>query len=133
MDRRQSLAKCPSAPNIAALSDGGSPLLPALATLGAKPIPPALLGGGAARASVCVAGGAMGSAAPRRQSSSIRRGCPLLSPHPLQRQALSVDYTNINYSPLMFMPRPPPLDSPKSSVERAVSEVSTLKEIFLAI
>lgn len=121
MGRRSSLAKCPSAPNIAALSDGGSPLLAALAPLGAKPVPPALLGCGAARASIAVP--SMAAASARRQSSSIRRGCPLLSPHPLQRQALSVDYTNMNYSPLMFQPRPAPHDSPKSTVERAGSEV----------
>ncbi|XP_059468519.1 uncharacterized protein LOC132192535 [Neocloeon triangulifer] len=126
--RRNSLAKCPSAPNIAALSDSGSPLMQQLNML-AKPVPPALLGAGnasSARAS---------NVAARRQSSSIKRGCPLLSPHPLQRQALSVDYTNINYSPLIFQQqrRPPPLlaDSPKSSVERAVSEASMAMDLHL--
>ncbi|CAB3373756.1 Hypothetical predicted protein [Cloeon dipterum] len=125
--RRNSLAKCPSAPNIAALAENGSPLLAALPLL-AKPVPPALIGAGhavAARAS---------TAAARRQSSSIKRGCPLLSPHPLQRQALSVDYTNSNYSPLMFQQRqPPPLiaDSPKGSVERATSEASMAMDLHL--
>jgi hypothetical protein len=130
MGRQSSLKKCGSAPNIAALSEGGSPLLAALAPLYAKQVPAALLGYGGAmahRASVAAPMMTAVAASTRRQSSSVRRGCSLLSPHPLQRQALSVDYTNMNmYSPLMFQPRPAPHDSPKSTVERTGSVVCTI-------